>query len=297
MRKYLLFFMILPVLALVSCEENEPEGEGKNTETTIDQDNKEEKATGFRSKWLISDPESPFESFEFTEDGNYIVVNKHNAQEAKIIKAKPVFVIADEETETNISNVHFGTYTIEGDKIILSGFGVLEIIEITAKEFSFSFTLEETGETFTYTANKTEVEIPASANADFLCRTWKIDYLSIDEDSISELDKYIYQQNYGEEWLEKYTEITIENINSDDVSMILFSKNGTYLVLYTDGSAGLSEWKWKNEEQTEFYYSWDNWQGDNWETSIVFIKELSDTKFEFSGYYDRDIIYHLVPME
>ncbi|MDR0873060.1 MAG: hypothetical protein LBN27_06280 [Prevotellaceae bacterium] len=312
MKKYLLCLMLLPLLAFVSCDKDKDEDKKQkedNTEVTDDDENngKTQNTPAINAKWEISDPASPYTSFEFTKDGNYIVVEKQEPMAARAKKQTTAKSFlpplqnsaarkASTTADSNLSPVHFGTYTIDGNKIILSGFGVIDIIDITAEEFNFSFTLEETGETAVYVANKSTEPISTSSRTDMFCRTWKIDSISVNTNTISLIDSIIFYQQYGDDWLEKYIEAEMNDKREHQSEVfnatVLFSKAGTYLVLYTNGESGLSEWKWTNEEQTDIYYSWDNWE-NNWENSIVHI-ELNNSTLKL---FDNEYIFHLIPAE
>ena len=214
------------------------------------------------AKWEISDENSPYASFEFNKDGNYIVVMRNveaNSRSLSVNSKNPFLKkpLKTRSSETNLSPIHFGTYKIEGNNIILSGFGVMEIINITAEEFSFSFTLEATGEKNSFVAEKSAEPISSSSRTDMLCRSWLLNKVIIDFDSFSQEDIESYKEEYGENW-----KFEVERNWSEDMLglSVLFSRAGTYLVLYADGEAGLAEWKWANREETKIYYSWDNWE-------------------------------------
>jgi hypothetical protein len=181
------------------------------------------------------------------------------------------------DSETNLSPIHYGTYTINGNVITLSGFGVLNIILITVEEFTFSFTLTADGETGEYTANLSAPPISESARTKMLCKAWQIDALDIDEDSISDDDRQRYIDYYGPDW--KDSLILKENEELGLIgTTVLFSRAGTYLVMYAkeDSEAGLAEWKWANGEETAFYYSWHNWN-DDLSNHIAYIPVLTET--------------------
>ena len=122
--------------------------------------------------------------------------------------------------------------------------------------------LEATGMKNNFVAGKSDEPISSSSRTDMLCRTWII---------------------------QKVTDADGNEIYDDDDflgSIVLFSKAGTYLVLYggEGGEAGLSEWKWANSEQTKLYYSWDNWE-DDWEkNNIVTITDLKSTSLVIEEY-------------
>ncbi|MDR3271938.1 MAG: hypothetical protein LBT29_00445 [Flavobacteriaceae bacterium] len=277
---------VFAVIGVTSCsKENDDNDDGNTLTNTIN------------AKWEISGSNSAYASFEFNKDGNYIVVENEAIKKSSVtgqlksslFQNSKSFVTSKSATrsstsDSNLSPIHFGTYKIEGDKIILTGFGTLDVISITAEEFTFSFTLEATGEKGTYVASKAAEPISASSRTDMLCRTWKIQEISIDESLIPDEDKAYYIEVYGVNW-----KVELEKSMAEEIvgATILFSKAGTYLVLYVseEHAAGLSEWKWANKEETAIYYSWENWEDDWEEDGIVQIKELSDTTLKMQEDY------------
>jgi len=244
---YLLVFAF--VFTCVSCNKDNNNNESSSDLTV----------NTLSAKWDILDSNSPYASFEFNKDGNYIVVENDSADlrslstnsKSTLFKNNTVRAASTRSSDSNLSPIHFGTYQIEGNNIILSGFGLIEVISITAEEFVFSFTLEETGDQHGFVAGKSDEPISSSDRTNMLCRTWIIEHCTIGG----------------------------ENFEEGIVgSIVLFSKAGTYLVLYegAGGVAGLSEWKWANQEETKLYYSWANWT-DNWSNNVVTITDLTTT--------------------
>jgi hypothetical protein len=280
-------------LATVSCDRDN----GGDNEQTLSQNT-------ISAKWEIANPASKYASFEFNRDGNYIVIERieaeahevavksgvsRNFQRSLFQKSGVRKVSTRASSDSNLSPIHFGTYKIEGDKIILSGFGVLEAISITAEEFTFSFTLEATGEKGEFVANRAADPISSSSRTDMFCRTWRVDKITIDESAVSQEDREYYIREYGADWKNE-----VEKMRTEESAglIALFSKAGTYLVLYAnddDEEAGLSEWKWTNGEETAIYYSWDNWK-DDWTDNIVQVKELSNSTLIIQ---EEESIYHL----
>jgi hypothetical protein len=213
-------------------------------------DDEETKET-ISAKWEISNADIPYSSFEFTTDDVYIVIEKTISR--NIHSSRSVFgnnsdenkqTIRERAAESNLSPVHTGRYEIDGDKIILEGFGLVNIISITAEEFNFSFKLEKSDKTYDIKAARVEDSINESSRTKMLCRAWKVEKVSDPEEN--------EMIGYG----------------------VLFSRAGTYLVTYNDGTAGLAEWKWMNTEETKLQYSWDNWRN----SGSVEITELTATK-------------------
>jgi hypothetical protein len=269
-----------------------------------DDDNNDNQNLSIIGKWEIKTLGSVYASFEFTSDRDYIVLenllatttassigtsSKSLFSQKNSLTVKSNISATESDTESNLSPIHYGTYTINGDVITLSGFGVLNIISLTAEEFTFSFTLTANGETGEYTANLTAPPISESSRTKMMCRTWETQSIEINEDDMPNYAKEEYIDMYGEGWKDSVLK------NTDDVKTILMSRAGTYLVLYEDenSEAGLAEWKWANSEETAFYYSWHNWQ-NGWDDDIAYITELTGTKFTVK---DKYFIYHLVIIE
>ncbi|GHT31610.1 hypothetical protein FACS189434_01660 [Bacteroidia bacterium] len=295
MKKIAFLVAAMPLMlagVLMSCNKSD-DGGGSAVE--------DERLGTISQKWEIEDADSPYASFEFTKAGNYIVVengegdgyeddwanyfgapsklSKSLFSRAKALKAKRA-------ASSNLSPIHFGTYRIDGDKIILSGFGTLEIISLTAEEFAFSFTLEQSDETSEYHANRAADAISSSSRTDMLCKTWQWKGLTIDDSGLTAEERQELIDEGGSNWKNDFTEMLNEELRGMSV---IISKAGTYLVLYDGdmGEGGLAEWKWANAAETTFYYSWDNWKYFDEDEDRVEIKELTDKKLvikeEFEG--------------
>jgi hypothetical protein len=133
--------------------------------------------------------------------------------------------------------VYTGKYSISGSKITLEGFGVIDVKSFSKEEFNFSLELANSNVSYNFLAVRLEDTIAISTRTNLLCRFWKLTKVSVSE------HEYMIGSN------------------------VLFSKAGTYLVTYNDGSTALAEWKWKNTEQTILQYSWNQW-GDSGEVQI-----------------------------
>jgi hypothetical protein len=238
----ILIMMILFGMIIIGCDNGTP-----NNGTLVPQE-------AINAKWEIDGGNSRYSSFEFTSDNVYIVIENVNWTPMNIQSSGGMFgynqnIIrsSGERTvspsESNLSPIHTGQYSINGNEITLAGFGLLNIVSLTTEEFIFSFTLENSNETFEYNASKIEDAAAGSSRTNMLCHFWKFDKVSPEP----------YDMNAVE---------------------VLISKAGTYLVIYNDGSAGLAEWKWANSEETRVRYSWDNWRS----SSEIRIPELTPTK-------------------
>ena len=268
-KKNLIYLLVFAFgFSFASCDKDKESNSGVSVNT-------------ISAKWEISDSKSPYASFEFNKDGNYIVVENVGMNSKSFNKSSTISLFKNNnlkaaitrssESETNLSPIHFGTYKIEGNKIILSGFGLIEVISITVEEFSFSFTLEATDEKNSFVAGKSGEPISSSSRTEMLCRTWIVEKVTLNGETQSD---------------------------SEEIgTVVLFSKAGTYLVLYPEEEreAGLAEWKWANTEETKFYYSWKNWT-DYWEeNNIATINQLNNNTlfFQENTPGGNEWVYHL----
>ncbi|MDR2389048.1 MAG: hypothetical protein LBD89_04590, partial [Tannerellaceae bacterium] len=174
--KFFMYAVLLGAMGLtaVSCDKDNGDDGQTLSPNTIS------------AKWEIAASTSKYASFEFNRDGNYIVVERVEGENYAVLKNSvgrnsscSLFqktatrkASTRASSDSGLSPIHFGTYKIEGDKIILSGFGIIDVISFTAEEFTFSFTLEATGKNETYVANKAADPISSTSRTDMFCRTW-----------------------------------------------------------------------------------------------------------------------------
>ncbi len=103
-------------------------------------------------KWEILSPDAIYSSFEFNQDGNYIVLE-------------------NDEYKT----VHFGNYEMTAKNIYnLIDLGIVKVANNNGKDVLFSFaTIDEPEKELNLTAAKSEV-ISSSQKTDMFSRTWKL---------------------------------------------------------------------------------------------------------------------------
>ena len=195
------------------------------------------------AKWEVEE-DSDYNTFEFNESGTYVVV-----------KTSP-----DKDIEEDI--ILFGTYTIDGDQMILSNFGRILVKSISDEKMTFSIKLEgesEFGDTLL--AYKSE-ELPTSTNTQLLCRTWRLVTLNGDTVTGTEME-----------------------------FLMVFYQSGTYVVTWIENEelGGLAEWKWRDTEEDVICYSWD---GPPDCTDVATINELNSEILDVS---DNVAHYILVP--
>lgn len=170
---------------------------------------------------------------------------------------------------TNDQAILFGTYEIiDNTTIVLSDFGTLTISEVNESSISFSirFTGDPDNEVI-INASKQE-EMATSTTTELLCRTWEL--ISINGEDVE---------------------------GTENETIALFSKAGTYLVTWPDGENDIAQWKWKDEAETQFLYSWEEdpvWE----EEDYVEIIELSNSTLKILEKFEdyEDELYVLAPV-
>ncbi|WP_299778926.1 hypothetical protein [uncultured Formosa sp.] len=130
--------------------------------TGCDSDNNNDEETSedvsINSKWIVSNS-SEYESFEFNESGNYIIVKN-----------------TEEERTTDTETILFGTYNlIDASTVILSDFGTLLISDIDEDSINFSIALTNNPESEIEIKAYKNAEFENSTNTDLLCRTWQME--------------------------------------------------------------------------------------------------------------------------
>lgn len=217
------------------------------------EDPEEEKIVkGISAKWDLSGTSTSYQSIELNESLTYILVESS---------------VASSKSSATQGAVIFGTYeVVNATTLKLNGFGTLSFPEIGTQ--SMTMTLNPTGGTGqTFTATKVSQTIPSSNRAEMLCKTWqlnKIEFFGFTAQEKEELEKEVEGRD----------------------QTVLFSMAGTYFVKENTTDEGeLAKWKWKNQELTQFYYTWD----DDWEDgTYVEINKLTQTQLEIKEYYRDD---------
>ena len=213
-------------------------------------------------KYEITSAGSPYESIELSASGNYIVTlsnggNYYNTPVNGVAKSSRRSLLDIGKAKgltraTEYDGVIYGTFTsLGGNEFALEGFGTIKLGYSGDEVTSIEVTTQD-GQTTQYDAKK-KPTMNGDNVTNALCRTWRIEKIR---------DVY-YDKQTG-----KTDDMTVtpENPGEDGYDMpieVVWSKSGTYLVSYLDGSIGVAEWKWKNRGAGQLYYAWDGeWTGD-----------------------------------
>ncbi|MCL2602234.1 MAG: hypothetical protein FWD91_05410 [Treponema sp.] len=123
--------------------------------------------------------------------------------------------------------VYFGNYsTPQVNIIVMDDFGTIRIVRRNNDIIDFYFSpIDEPQVQMRFIAVK-EKPLPRTPETDLFTKTW----------------------------------VVINSSEEESVGMImLFSIHGTYLISRSDGESFVSQWRWHNEDHTEFEYSHTDW--------------------------------------
>lgn len=239
--------VILVLLGLFACEkdENKPDEGGTVTLETVS------------GKWVVEGA-GEYQSFEFNESGNYIIVR--NTPGSSLYQ-NPV-------AKTDEQIVFFGSFTIANNRILnLSDFGTIKDISIDGDIITFTLLVNGNPNKELRIHAVKQDEMPQSTRTELLCRTWEL--VTLD----------------GENVVGTHYELTV-----------VFSAAGTYFVSFVnpadEDSGGLAQWKWKDEDEVTFCYSWEGAPECDGYNSVE-ILELSATRLKMA---EGETIYELKPL-
>lgn len=283
MKKLNLFFMAMTMLfmaaSLTACSDDDNNGGGGADLPTPQY----EQVSG---KYAITSEGSPYESIELSASGNYIVTLNYSggyyaadntsANRISTNHHKSLLSGGAQTRATQDGNVIYGTFTSLGEnEYAIEGFGTIKL-DYTGSDVTGIEVTTQGGQTTQYTAEKQPVMGDDNMTSS-LCRTWKIEKIH---------DVY-YDKETG-----KTDDVTVtpENPGETGYDMpieVMWSKSGTYLVSYRDGSIGIAEWKWKDRGAGQLYYAWDGeWTGDY--ATITFDRNRAVIHDKWEDEYGRD---------
>lgn len=204
-----------------------------------------------------------YRTIELTEGGNYIItlfsddfpetssssirqdaVRKSPAGRS-IFGGKKAVSRADEDRQ-----VLYGTYTRKQENVyLLVGFGTLEATYDNTTVTAFRLTPD--GESPVQLTVDKEDTYTSDKPTNKLCRTW----------NIISMREVLYLN--GEVVTDKT--VTPYDPEAELAKQVLFSKAGTYLLSWLDGSAECANWKWKSQSDWTISYSFDDeWYENAW---------------------------------
>ena len=231
------------------------------------------------AKFDITDTDAPYSSVELTAGGNYIIRLREitgSPEEDPNVQPAPGRVsfaagpgqVAEGTRATVWSNILYGKYTKTGDnEYTLEGYGKLTVTQKDGSAVSLHMVRTD-GQEYTISGNKAG-NTATGANTDMLCRTWNIVEMrsyarlngntlyDITAGSLSELVGKIVE--WGKSMDDSFSEEDVSGLLGDipEPRQFVFSKSGTYMVLYEGGQLAVSTWRWKDQNAGVMQYSWN----------------------------------------
>lgn len=274
-------FALLVAFSTGACSDDE-DGDGSSSLETPQYEAE-------AAKYTISDESSPFISIELTASGNYIIRTRNSASEltaaseAMRASASRITLLGnrtftDIATRSNVvySNILYGTFTLTGDnEYALDGFGTLVITENGGTSYSLEVTTTG-GTSYTLEGNKAGTQTDGE-KTDALCRTWNIaqwrtyvringsTVLDLTADSYAELVEMLIEWGENIEWEEEDSDYDYSEDyylmdfydESAAPTQVVFTKSGTYMVVYANNMLAVSTWQWEDMDSGLLQYSWN----------------------------------------
>jgi hypothetical protein len=222
------------------------------------------------SQELITDEETPANSISGRLNAKWNIVTQDSKYASFEFNHDGNYIVVESGLRPDIPEpyIHFGDYLIEEENII----NLVKLGVLTVKS------RDESGVTFTFDP------VDGSAGSDLL-------YQAVNAGVVAESAK---TDLFSRSWQTVLLNGRSVKYTNDD-TVFLFSKAGTYLVTYDYQEPALAQWKWADETETKFLYSWDNWR----QYGSAIITELSENtlKIEDSSYslFSADI-WEFVPL-
>lgn len=265
--------MILP-LSLASCNSDD---DNESSSANIEAPKYEAEA----AKYEITSSDADYSSIELTASGNYIIVKNPSTNGARTLAGRSTEVSATKHfsllrpAKKSVasragewgSGILYGTFTKVGEnEYKLGNLGTLKVTVKNGVACSLNLVYSD-GTTKTFDGNKSEVKGNTGALTNFMCRTWNISQIrvyyklngqalfDISANSFNELAQKIKEFIKNNDSEEDFDESDFEVPNP--AKQIIITKNNTYMVVYEDSELAIANWKWENESQGKFRYSWD----------------------------------------
>ena len=300
-------FAAMAVCSVTACSSDDDGdgGDGGNGSSSFEVPKYEADA----AKYVVNDANENMESIELTASGNYIVtlrdsqagmppatvktpktitIGGHKVPVPELMKSACV----SEVRTRHYSNIAYGKYTKTGpDSYNLAGFGTVTVTR-DSQGRAMSLTIAVNGgapKDVRVTQQNADIN---SAKSNMLCRTWTLNgYRAIQKingrtiiDFKGKTLRDIFNQlrDYAKAHDEEFdpSEWVFEESEYDVIGakQFIFTKTGTYMVLYEDDQLAVSTWKWQNEAAGILRYSWNpNDFYDEWTSGEVYVKFQDNT--------------------
>lgn len=232
-------------LSFTSCSDSD--GDGNFEEPKFEQD---------AARYEITSAGSPYASIELTASGNYIIIEKNSSYVHSLSAARKSFSFAKKVKSRASSNgVIYGKY-IKGanGEYILEGFGTIRVESKGDNAYDLDITTSS-GYSVVVGANR-DNKYSSSTMTDKLCRSWEFDKIRA---TFWVNGKKVFDETLN---MKQIAGITDEDnpfyeIKDELPELVIFTKAGTYMVIYGGEELAVSTWRWENESKGIIRYSWD----------------------------------------
>ena len=222
----------------------------------------------------------PFSTFELFPNGTYLMTYSYNYDysETNSLKTRAdssaVFhqrtgtlltrSAADDNGTTYFYGGEYGTFEVVRHKVYrLSNGDEIDLTELGESQIYYS----RGGRTSTVYVEETSSRSSDATKS--LCRTWDFNSLEmwvyLNGKYVDHVKIVPDSGNYGDDELAEELADALGDAVADKV---IFSKNGTYLLITPDGSAHLRNWRWQDEQNGILYWS-DNSMGGQTDGSLT----------------------------
>lgn len=218
----------------------------------------------------VTSTDSDIKSIELTASGNYIIVKNSSSYLApkKTTNKKTRLVVrtvSKAKRAGGVENIIYGKFTkISNSEFMLKGYGKIVIEGSSDNALSITVT-PDGGQTYTVPVAKHTQNFSSTLTSK-ICRTWSIASVRY---AITFGGKKIFDKEYSMNDLSKLNAdlkdlskedpIDVDEFYDDDEEIptqVIFTKSGTFMVTYTDGTVEMSTWTWENEAEGLLHYKY-----------------------------------------
>ena len=250
---YMSYLMLAFTLLLISCSKDEADSSNLDTP----------KYESVSAKYEILSSQSPYKSIELGASGDYIVITSdYYSAMSRASSLSKIGVFGNwgmsQSRATNYDGIIYGTYKqLDNGDFDLEGFGVIKVVYGENNEVEALSITPDKGIEMQFDVEKVEV-MDDDDITNSLCRTWMFEKFRV--------VAYVS----GKKVLDEFVDGADLEYFDIEISEVLFSKSGTYMVVYGDKSLGVASWKWKNMDERILSYSWDGEWYESYTAQISF---------------------------
>lgn len=237
---------VIFAFSLTSCSDSD--GDGNFEDPKFEQD---------AARYEITSTNSPYESIELTASGNYVIIEKNSPYGHSLSAFKKSFSFAAKGAKslTSSNGVIWGEYTKGSNgEYILGGFGTIRVESKGDNAYNLDIKTSS-GYSVVVGANR-DNKYSSSAMTDKLCRSWEFDRIRA---TVWLNGKKVFDETLN---MKQIASITDEDnyfyeMKDELPELVVFTKAGTYMVIYSGDELAVSTWCWENESKGILRYSWD----------------------------------------